>query len=278
MLASPMPEVFNPRPGDWVVETKYDGHRLLVHISRLKDETPVIQAWSRNGLTRELPKHLMETLALLPNGVYDGELMVPGKRSYGVTELANGGELVYTVFDILSLLGRDVAPEPYDQRRKYLEEIFHHKNLKDETAVVLAPSWPVDSMAQIRTMCQMVWDADGEGLIIKRRKAPYVPGKRSKDFIKLKDLRSAVLTIVGFQAGKGTIVDRGDYATVVLRDEAGIETSVKTLNDYELACFERQAKGGKKHPAIGRKLRIEYHEKTPDGNYRHPRWDRWEKE
>ena len=127
-------------------------------------------------------------------------------------------------------------------------------------------------------MCQTVWDSDGEGLIIKRRQAPYTSGKRTMDFIKLKDLRTAVLTLVGFRAGVGTIVDRGAYATVVLRDEHGVQTTVKTLNDKELARFESSAKGHKVHPAIGRSLRIEYHEKTPDGNYRHPRWDRWENE
>jgi bifunctional non-homologous end joining protein LigD len=276
MLASPIPEGWKPTPGQWAIEQKYDGHRLLVQITHLKDGIPVVQAWSRNGLTRDLPAHLNAALALLPVGIYDGELVVPGKRSYGVTELANGGDLVYTVFDILSVLFKDVTKEPYDARRAYLTTIFGHKLFAGETAVVLAPSWNVDTLDQIRTACQTVWDADGEGLIVKRRKGIYVAGKRSKDFLKMKDLRSAVLTVVGFQAGKGTIVDRGPYATVMLRDDAGIETTVKTLNDMELAAFERQAKKAGAHPAIGRRLRIEYQEKTTDGNYRHPRWDRWE--
>lgn len=278
MLASPIPEGWKPTPGQWAVEQKYDGHRLMVQITRLIKGTPVVQAWSRNGLSRELPNHLMETLALLPEGVYDGELMVPGKRSYGVTELSNSPDLVYTVFDVINLCGRETAKEPYDTRRMYLTTIFSHQALQGETAVVLAPSWPVETMAQIRTMCQTVWDHDGEGLIIKRRQSPYVLGKRSKDFLKMKDLRSAVLTVIGFVPGKGTIVDRGPYATVVLQDLAGIKTTVKTLNDVELARFEASGKGQRIHPAIGRKLRIEYQEKTSDGNYRHPRWDRWENE
>jgi bifunctional non-homologous end joining protein LigD len=274
MLASPMPEGFRPAPGQWAVEQKYDGHRLLVQITRLREGTPVIQAWSRNGLTRDLPAHLLEAMASLPNGLYDGELIVPGDRSYGVTDLAKSQNLVYVVFDVLTVLTNDVTGSSYDLRRKYLVAIFNHKAMKGNPNVFLAPSWNVDTLDQIRTACQLVWDQDGEGLIIKRRLAPYVPGKRSKDFIKVKALRSAVLTVVGFQAGKGTIVDRGPYATVVLRDENGVETAVKTLDDAELARFER----GGHQTAIGRKLRIEYHEKTPDGKYRHPRWDRWEDE
>jgi len=288
MLADAMPKGFNPQPGIYAIEQKYDGHRLLVQITNLNSGIPVIQAWSRNGLTRDLPAHLMEALALFPEGIYDGELVAPGKRSFGVTELANGPDLVYMVFDILSLCYQDTTKMSYDTRRGYLQTMFDHKKLKKQTAVQLAPSWNVDTLDQIRTACQMVWDADGEGLIIKRRLAPYVPGKRSKDFIKMKDLRSAVLTVVGFLPGKGTIVDRGPFATVVLRDDDGIETTVKTLNDQELAGFLKRDpyKGAVgtsgeirvAHPDIGRKLRIEYHEKTVDGNYRHPRWDRWENE
>jgi hypothetical protein len=74
-----------------------------------------------------------------------------------------------------------------------------------------------------------------------------------------------------------------------LEDDRGNRTSVKTKDDFELAQFEKQALAGLQkvgdmvvaipaHPAIGRKLRIEYQDWTPRGGYRHPRWDRWEAE
>lgn len=287
MLASPMPEGFSIRPGEWAVETKFDGHRLLVEVSAgvqgqagLFTDGKTVRAWSRHGLPRILPVHLMEALGQFPEGLYDGELLVPGLRSFGVTELTNSPALVFTVFDLLELLGHSLVAKPYDERRSYLAEMFNREHIqKLSKAVQLAQSQNVETMIMVRSICQAVWDADGEGLILKRRKSPYCSGKRSKDFIKMKQLRSAVLEVVGFAPGKGLIVDRGPYAMVLLRDAEGQETSVKTLNDKELYRFQVDAAASELgHPAIGRKLRIEYQERTTDGSYRHPRWDRWENE
>ena len=62
--------------------------------------------------------------------------------------------------------------------------------------------------------------------------------------------------------------------------------SVKTLDDAELASFNKQAANIegtldhvlRAHPALGRLLRIEYQDIAADGGLRHPRWDRWEDE
>jgi ATP-dependent DNA ligase len=142
------------------------------------------------------------------------------------------------------------------------------------------------------TLRDEVWASDGEGLILKRCSAPYQIGKRSKDFIKIKALRSEIMTVIGFVPSHGLINNRGLYATIVVQDSDGIVTTVKTRNDLECRLLEREGPQilewretrymGKpmkmiiNHPAIGRKLRIEYQEKTfPDNNYRHPRFDHW---
>lgn len=281
MLAASMPKTpLDIRPGLYVAETKFDGHRLVVEVSQLDKDTPIVQAWSRHGLPRLLPAHIVKALTVFPVGIYDGELNVPGKRSYGVTELVNGPNLVYTVFDVLELFGVSTMAETQDRRRAYLEEIFSRDHISPYSAAVdLAKQYEIASRGDVDTLLRAIWDEDGEGLILKRRLARYVPGKRPKDaWIKMKDLKSAVLTVIGFQPSKGEIQNRGPYATVVLQDDAGFTTTVKTLNDKELDRFNAAAGTAIVHPAIGRKLRIEYQEKTPDGSYRHPRWDRWETE
>jgi len=284
MLAASMPKTpVTIHPGVFLVEEKYDGHRLVTHV----DSDHRVAAWSRYGLERVLPVHVVNAIARLSPGIYDGELIVPGKRSYGVTELVNGSELVYTVFDVLELLGTSTIASTYMQRRAYLEEMSRHR-LFNADGIQLAEVTPVDSADDVRRYLDAVWKRDGEGLILKRLGARYVPGKRPKDaWIKIKALRSAVLTVIGFIPSKGQINNRGPYATVALRDDEGHETTVKTLNDAECRRFEEEAprlpeidefslgRVCPDHPAIGRKLRIEYQERTPDGNYRHPRWDRW---
>lgn len=287
MLASPMPERFVvPAPGTWVAEEKFDGHRIVVAVGDYKTDlfsNRSVYAWSRHGVNRLLPLHVRESLALLPDGVYDGELVVPGVRLYvghgegrhassAVTELANIDKLVYQVFDVIELLGTSAVEHPYSYRRALLREMFNGTpNLVP--GVQLAQSTPVSSAIEVRMLAEGVWARGGEGLIVKRSASPYLPGKRTRDWVKVKQLRSAVLTVVGYLPGRGKVIDNGPHATVVLRDDQGCETTVKTLNMKELARLDANPKA-----YIGRKLRIEFQERTPDGGYRHPRWDRWEDE
>ena len=37
MLAHKVPDDFDPEPGEWVVEEKYDGHRIIVEIGDQKE-------------------------------------------------------------------------------------------------------------------------------------------------------------------------------------------------------------------------------------------------
>lgn len=267
MLAAPN-ERLHITPGLYVAEQKFDGHRLVVEI------TPsTITAWSRQGKERVLPSHIIKALAQLPRGIYDGELHVPGKKSFAVTEGAHESKRVFTIFDILELLGVSTMAQTYDSRRAYLEEM--HRNDVFCEHVNIGWSKPIDSEQTVTRLKNEVWSAGGEGLIIKRRASRYTIGKRPKqDWIKIKACASAVLTVVGFKPSEGTVQNRGPYAVVVLEDADGNMTTVKTKNDAE--CRRLESISATPHPEIGRKLRIEFHERTEDAGYREPRWDRWE--
>lgn len=272
MLASPFREDVVLDTEAWCAEEKYDGHRLVLAVSDERQDLfsdRLVIGWSRDGLVRNLPRHITDIAYQLPNGLYDGELIVPGTRSYGVTDLMNRDKLCYTVFDVLELLGQDTTDICYDERRMLLGTVFQSLQ---SSVIQLAESTVVTSQDHLVQLRDAVWGRGGEGLILKRRGSLYYPGKRSKDFVKIKDLKSAVLTVFGFRKGR-----LGPFATVLLRDDEGNETSVKTKNDAEREMFALADRGIERlHPALGRRLRIEYQERTPDGNYRHPRWDRWE--
>lgn len=297
-LAAPLDDL-DPVDGEWVAEEKYDGHRLVVEVSDRQTNllsSRTVTAWSRYGLERSLEPHVREALELAPEGTYDGELYVPGKRSYGVTELINGPNLVYVVFDVLELLGRDTTSLTYLERRRALLEIFqrrcfdpnhngdrggqpNNRGCGNSTCfnfignselqpLRLSEAVPVMSLAHLKQLSRAAWGQDKEGLIVKRAASTYAVGKRTKDWRKVKQLRSEVLTVVGFRAGK-----MGPHSTVVLRNAQGFETVVKWKNYEELDKLDSNPDA-----AIGRRLRIEFQERTPDGSYRHPRWDRWEDE
>lgn len=277
-MASPLRPGFVIEPGLWRAEEKLDGHRLIVSVGdpdgrTLFDSTGVC-AWSRDHNPRELPAGLRESLGTLPPGTYDGELLVPGARSYGVTVLENADQLVYVVFDVLHLLGVDLTaqgqePVTYEDRRHLLERLScSDAVITEDGPLRVAWSVPIACTDDVVDLAGQVWARDGEGLILKRRESLYRPGKRTKDWLKVKQLRSATLTVTGFQAGT-----MSENSIVVLRDDDGIETSVKWKNLEELAKIDADPSA-----SVGRRLVIEYQERTPDGGYRHPRWDRWEDE
>jgi ATP-dependent DNA ligase len=272
MLACPMPDELKIVPGELAAEEKYDGIRLCIANAENGGNLfgdPAVQAWSRNGLARILPAHIRMAVEKLPSAIYDGELYAPGKRSYGTLTLANASDLVLVIFDVVELLGKDVTRETYEQRRAYLTEIFAAPHvIALAPALRLAPAWVINTRVDIEQLAEQVWAHDGEGLIIKRRDSVYRVGKRDKAWMKIKTLRTAVLTVVGFVAGK-----MGPHSTLRLRDAEGNETVVKWKNLDWLAKLDADPQA-----FIGRQLRIEYQERTPDGSYRHPRWDRWENE
>lgn len=265
MLASPLTDKVAINPGEWCGEPKLDGHRLIVAVAADGGDlfgNSVVQAWSRNAIPRILPAHVRRILETLPSGIFDGELHVPGKRSYGVTELVNTSSLAFTLFDCVELVGRDCTGCTYDERRSLLLEIGRQREIDVIQSTVL------ESKGHAMGMAEEVWSHDGEGVILKRRSSLYKPGKRVKEWVKIKQLRSATLTLVGYAGGQ-----MGPHSVMVLLDDEGQGTTVKWKNLAQLAEADADPKRN-----IGRRCLIEFQELTNDGSYRHPRFDRWEDE
>ena len=267
MLAKTLKDEQIINPGEWAVEEKYDGHRMCVSINDpstgLFNQDQIV-AWSRDENERILPAHIVSELVQLPTGVYDGELLVPGLRSYGTTALDNNDKLILFIFDAVEFLGSRIIHMTYDNRRRLLKEAFNRDGVGQ--SVRLAPSTNVNSIEEVWKLRDEFWKRDAEGLVVKLRSEPYSPGKRSKSWLKVKQLRSAILTVVGYRSGQ-----MGPQSVLVIRDDEGFETKVKAKNTQVL--FELNQNPG---AFVGRRLAIEFQERTPDGSYRHPRFDHWE--
>lgn len=267
MLAHTMPADFAPKPGQYVVEEKFDGHRLMVRV-----ESGMLTAWSRLGKDsmKKLSADLQQELLRLPNCVVDGEIIVGGSQggySSDVARLENRAKLHFVLFDVLEIDGNQCIREPYVKRRELLTVLYTAVQ-KELTKVRLSVAFPVLRRQDIEETAERIWENRGEGIIIKSLSAPYEPGKRRRAFLKHKQCGTAVLEIIGWESGT-----TGPQNVAVLRDYKGITTKVKVLDDLTRARVAREHK-----EMIGRRLQIEFHERTPDGNYRHPRWDRFEDE
>jgi ATP-dependent DNA ligase len=260
MLASKMPEgndADSYNTPDYIMEEKFDGHRIVVRIAGPNLAiVRKVAAWSRLGNPRTLPDHLINLLRDMPDGVYDGELIVPGQHSYDVTEGQNSGTEKLVLFDCMEVLGHSVMSEPWRARRAYLEEAI--KALDNQNIISVAAIFIPDTQ-----IVKMIWARGGEGTIIKNLNSKYQPGWRTPDWVKVKAVLAATLEVIGFEAGKN-----GPYSVVRLRDDAGIETTVKTLDNKTMRQIALNPDG-----FIGKRLVISYQEKMPSGKYRHPMWD-----
>lgn len=238
----------------WVLEEKFDGHRVVV----VKREGAV-NAWSRprNGkqLPKALPPHIFTALLDLPDGIYDGELILPGGVSSDVTTTETRHKLQLVLFDALEIMGRIIGDDPYHARVEALAlSVKHHRGNAITTPLIQVVT---------RETVEAIWRRGGEGAILKRRDSTYSPGARSKDWVKVKLQGAAECTIIGFQAGL-----LGPYSVTLLRDDAGIETSVKTLNNFYMQEFAKDPDA-----YIGRRLVIAYWGRFEGGQYRHPMFD-----
>jgi bifunctional non-homologous end joining protein LigD len=260
MLASAMtarPFEFYANDG-WVQEPKLDGIRWLVE----KTGTTVRafarpQAGKDTGNEHAIPADLKAVLLSLPDGLYDGELVTPGGKSWNVMELGTAKQFV--AFDVLTVLGQSVMDLPYLERRALLDMAIQH--VGQTPLVQMTPSTPVSKAAAEALMA-----AGGEGVVLKRVASRYQPGRRSEDWVKHKAVQQATVTITGFEQGKGASSTPWSVTTFVTDD--GIAGKVKTINNATVDAIAKNPDAW-----IGRRLVVQYQILTDDGRFRHPMWD-----
>lgn len=236
---------------EYVLEVKYDGHRLIVQV------TPeIITCWARGGNPRTLPPHLVTAFQLVPPGTYDGELHIPGHTSTDVTRKDLQHLLRYAAFDMLAVGDASCRHMSHSQRRMLLETAFSLVN--DRENLFVAPWYPVS-----REALDALWTRGEEGCIIKKVALRYEPGVRSPGWVKFKKGDHVEVTVTGFLPGSF-----GPHSRIVAVDDHGIEVRCKSLNDRWRAVFATRAA-----EFLGQRMVLTYQVKTRDGRYRHPMAD-----
>lgn len=196
-----------PSDGRWAFELKWDGVRALATIDGGR-----ITLTSRNArdVTISYPelRPLGEALAG-HQVVLDGEIVAisSARPDFGrlqqrmhVTDpgrarrLAERVPVTLLVFDVLYLDGVLATRLPYDERRRLLESLH-----LEGPAWATPPSFTVDGSSVLRAAAEQGL----EGVVAKRRDAPYQPGRRSGAFVKVKLVRTQEVVIGGYSAGRG---------------------------------------------------------------------------
>ncbi len=188
-----------PEGPDWQYEPKWDGFRGVME--NLKGELAV---WSRNGrpLLRYFPELRDVGELLPPDSALDGEIVIErdGVLDFDamqmrlhpaesrIRKLSAEIPAEFIAFDVLRWKGEPVNKLPLAKRRAKLERVGKKFRLSPVTR----------DPAQAGEWLQRLEAAGLDGVVAKRRNAPYLPGSRD-GVVKVKPYRTADCVIVGFR-------------------------------------------------------------------------------
>lgn len=197
MLATLVDDV--PPGSNWHFEVKWDGYRAIAYLSKGK-----VNLRSRNNKdfnTTYYPIHKALSQLKL-EAILDGEIIVAndkGASDFG--DLQNwrseaDGHLVYYVFDLLWLNGKDLTSAPLSERRKQLKKIIPGNN----GIIRLSETFDADGKA----LFKMAGKLGLEGIIAKNADSVYLPGKRSKSWLKIKTEKRLEAIVGGYTKNEGS--------------------------------------------------------------------------
>jgi DNA ligase-1 len=271
--------------GTAAIEWKYDGARVQIH--KEGDKVAIFSRRMEN-VTASLPEIVLAARQITAkSAILDGEAVAIGKdgrpmafqeilkrfrRKYNVEKLAAQIPLRLFLFDLIYLDGQSVIHLTLSERRALLEKITRQN---PASFALLADQVLSDSVEAAKEIYRQALNAGHEGLILKNPASVYAPGKRGKNWLKIKPVMETLdLVVIGAKWGEGrrasflgsyrlgcrdtatgNILDMGFVATgltdeslaeltdmfreLILR-EKGMEVEIKPAVIFEVAYEEIQ--------------------------------------
>ena len=182
----------------WSYQLKLDGYRAIAFKS---GGTVRLRSRNDNDFTDRYPT-VVGGLAKMPNEtVIDGEVVAlddGGRPSFNALQnFTPGMSIVYYVFDVLMLDGRDVMGETFETRQHVLEQ-------KVLPLLAEPVRYTGELKAGLRDLIHSVKAQGLEGLVAKRRNSKYEPGVRSGAWMKMRVNRGQEFVIAGYTIGTKT--------------------------------------------------------------------------
>ena len=193
LRADALPE--GPR---WEYQLKLDGYRAVAFKTR-----GVVHLRSRNDkdFAVRYPAVVSGLQGLPDDTVIDGEVVAfdeEGRPSFSaLQDYAPPTPLVFYVFDVMMLAGKDVTGEPLEQRRRMLE-----RKVLPRLSEPVRYTPPLD--ATLPVLIASVKAQRLEGLVAKRRDSRYEPGQRSGAWMKMRVNQGQEFVIGGYTLGTRT--------------------------------------------------------------------------
>lgn len=254
-------------------EPKYDGIRCIAVVG----EVGAVTLLSRNGKEFENYPNLVIALQQQPNlrgWVLDGE--VHGATFDDAASIVHrkGGkddkDLVYRVWDCMTICDfeKGLCEQPLWLRQRTIQTM-----LRPSEKIMQTPGRLVKDEADLLQLFKQTRDAGYEGLILKPLDAKY-SFKRSRDWIKVKEMATGEYKVVSFFEGKGKYA--GSLGGLIV-DVDGVQVEVGSGYDDQ----QRATIWLSREDYLGKVAEVKYQEKTPKkadgtgGSLRFPVFLRW---
>jgi len=190
MLATLVDKPFDEQ--GWLYEVKWDGYRAIAYLDKGK-----IDIRSRNNISYT-EKFYPVSNALKQyniNAVLDGEVIVAGNT--GISNFGHlqnwrseaDGKLKYYVFDILWLERNSLLHLPLEERRDILRQVITQND-----TIYISENFEATGTEFYAAAAKMGL----EGIIAKKAGSEYVPGARSREWLKIKTNKRQEVIIGGF--------------------------------------------------------------------------------
>lgn len=251
MLATPaadLTDVARTMPEEFLVEDKFDGIRAQAHI---QGERVAIYSRTMDEITHRFPE-LIEPLRSLPSdAIIDGEIVpahddviLPfselqkrlGRKNVG-TQLLQAVPVVLVAYDLLYADGKVLIDEPLGERRRLLVQL-----VPSSGPLRLSQGKKFTEAAALDDEFDAARARGNEGLMIKSPASTYKPGRRGREWLKLKRAIATLdVAVTAVEVGHGKRRHLlSDYTFAVRRsvedDELlNIGKAYSGLTDRELA-------------------------------------------
>ncbi len=187
-----------PTGAGWLFEVKWDGYRALARL--VAGEGATLESRRGNDLTERFRSvaSALPRAVRSPDCVLDGEVCALDDRGRSSFSLMQQGKpdtpIVYFVFDVLEIEGEPVIDLPLTERRKRLEALLDRRNRTVRLSEAFDDGPSLFRAAEEQQL---------EGIMAKKAASRYLPGKRTRDWQKIKTHGRQEFVICGYTKGQG---------------------------------------------------------------------------
>jgi bifunctional non-homologous end joining protein LigD len=222
-----------PAGAGWLFEVKWDGYRA---IATMRGGEVDLRSRNGNSLNDRFPTVVSALVRALrtPDCVLDGEVVAigpDGRATFSAMQQGKQGTTyVYVAFDALEVEGEPLVGLPLTERRERLAQLVD----KRRGGVQLS-----DAFEDGNALYEAAKEQRFEGIIAKRGDSVYEPGRRSRNWLKIKTHGRQEFVIAGYTKGQGRRTGRFGSLVLAVSEGGGLRYAGNVGTGFDDAEIEK---------------------------------------